>query len=259
MGVFRPFITSTSTMSTSDQLRERVPDHQHFEQARTDSSNRVQQVGHEMNLREQIRQDASFSGTYGGTYAGQPQPFGSVPLQGHPASLQDLGFGRGRYAEELSQLRYRSGAERGVFTAAEESEKLLERYRRERHIFTPMREEIAHRSNHESKILEPVKSVATRVAEQRKIEERLVHRSYNPYFAGTLPANAMGYHGGEMRLAHEKCTQDELSTFARARAVEGDGSHIGNCDMRAEEDALRHRNVLSPTKEGMREAFAHRY
>jgi len=70
--------------------------------------------------------------------------------------------------------RYRSGAERGVFTAAEESEKLLvpitlliyvfvlmtglqERYRRERHIFTPMREEIAHRSNHESKILEPVK------------------------------------------------------------------------------------------------------
>jgi len=103
------------------------------------------------------------------------------------------------------------------------------------------------------------RSVATRVAEQRKIEERLVHRSYNPYFAGTLPANAMGYHGGEMRLAHEKCTQDELSTFARARSVEGDGSHIGNCDMRAEEDALRHRNVLSPTKEGMREAFAYRY
>ena len=34
---------------------------------------------------------------------------------------------------------------------------LQERYRRERHIFTPMREEIAHRSNHESKILEPVK------------------------------------------------------------------------------------------------------
>jgi len=212
-----------------------------------------------MNLREQIRQDASFSGTFGGAYAGQPQPFGPVPHHGHPASLQDLGFGRGRYAEELSQLRYRSGAERGVFTAAEESEKLLERYRRERHIFTPMREEIAHRANHESKILEPVKSVATRVAEQRKIEERLVHRSYNPYFAGTLPANAMGYHGGEMRLAHEKCTQDELSTFARARSVEGDGSHIGNCDMRAEEDALRHRNVLSPTKEGMREAFAYRY
>merc|ERR1740117_2254649 len=119
----------------SDQLRERVPEHQHFEQARTDSSNRVQQVGHEMNLREQIRQDASFSGTFGGTYAGQPQPFGPVPHHGHPASLQDLGFGRGRYAEELSKLR--------------------ERYRRERHIFTPMREEIAHRANHESKILEP--------------------------------------------------------------------------------------------------------
>jgi len=240
----------------SDQLRERVPDHQHFEQAKTESSNRQQQVGHEMNLREQIRQDAAFSGTFGGVYGGNQF---AAPQYGHPASLQDLGFGRGRYAEELSQLRFRSGAERGVFTAAEESEKLLERYRRERHIFTPMREEIAHRSNRESKILEPVKSVATRVAEQRKVEERLVHRSYNPYFAGTLPANAMGYHGGEMRLAHEKCTQDELSTFARSRAEQGDGSHISNVDMKAEEDALRHRNVLSPTKEGLREAFAYRY
>jgi len=28
-----------------------------------------------------------------------------VSYAGHPASLQDLGFGRGRYAEELSQLR----------------------------------------------------------------------------------------------------------------------------------------------------------
>merc|ERR1711918_217738 len=107
------------------------------------------------------------------------------------------------------------------------------------------REEIAQRSNNTSLILEPVKSVATRVAEQRKIEERLVHRSYNPYFAGALPANAMGYHGGEMRLAHEKTNADELATMARARAVEGDGTHIHNVDMRAEEDALRHRNVLS--------------
>merc|ERR1712196_498810 len=156
----------------------------------------------------------------------------------------------------LSQLRFRSGAERGVYTAAEESERLLERYRRERHIFTPMEQEKNMRANHESRILEPVKSVATRVAEQRVVEERLVHRSYNPYFAGALPANALGYHGGEMRLAHEKSTQDELATFARARAVEGDGSHITNVNMRAEEDALRHRNVLSPTKEGLREAFA---
>merc|ERR1711966_135586 len=230
-----------------------------MEQAKVASDDRSAQVSHEMNLREHIRQDAAFNGTFGGLYGGHPHAYGPVQHYAHPASLQDLGFGEGRYASELSQLRFRSGAERGVYTAAEESEKLLERYRRERHIFTPMREEIAHRANHESKILEPVKSVATRVAEQRKIEERLVHRSYNPYFAGTLPANAMGYHGGEMRLAHEKCTQDELSTFARARSVEGDGSHIGNCDMRAEEDALRHRNVLSPTKEGMREAFAYRY
>merc|ERR1712144_184941 len=85
-----------------------------------------------------------------------------------------------------------------------------------------MEQEKNMRANHESRILEPVKSVASRVAEQRQIEERLVHRSYNPYFAGALPANALGYHGGEMRLAHEKTTQDELATFARARAVEGD-------------------------------------
>ena len=61
-----------------------------------------------------------------------------------------------------------------------------------------------------------------------------MHRSYNPYFAGALPvrggaigsccaelarqANALGYHGGEMRLAHEKTTQDELATFARCVA-----------------------------------------
>merc|ERR1712022_21235 len=208
-----------------------------------------------MNLREQIRQDASYAGTFGGVYGGGP--FAPVPHYGVPATLQDLGFGRGQYASELSQLRFRSGAERGIFTAAEESERLLERYRREHHIFTPMDTEVAHRKT--SKILEPVKSVSTRVAEQRKIEERLVHRSYNPYFAGALPANAMGYHGGEMRLAHEKTTQDELATMARSRAVEGDGSHITNVNMRAEEDALRHRNVLSPTKEGLREAFAFRY
>merc|ERR1711990_1242382 len=231
-----------------------------LEQAKTSTDDRTSQVSHEMNLREQIRQDAAYSGTYGGLYGGSPYPYGPMPgYADHPASLHHLGFGEGRYASELSQLRFRSGAERGVYTAAEESERLLERYRRERHIFTPMEQEKNMRANHESRILEPVKSVASRVAEQRQIEERLVHRSYNPYFAGALPANALGYHGGEMRLAHEKCTQDELQTFARARAVEGDGSHIGNVDMRAEEDALRHRNVLSPTKEGMREAFAYRY
>lgn len=243
----------------SDQLRERVSDTTHMEAASTQAAQRVAQVGHEMNLREQIRTDAAYAGTFGGVYGAAPRGPHSVPHYGVPATLQDLGFGRGQYASELSQLRFLSGAERGVFTAAEESERLLERYRREHHIFTPMEEEKSKRSNHTSKILEPVKSVATRVAEQRKIEERLVHRSYNPYFAGAVPANAMGYHGGEMRLAHEKCTADELSTFARARAVEGDGSHISNVNMRAEEDALRHRNVLSPTKEGLREAFAYRY
>eukprot|EP00656_Telonema_subtile_P050331 TRINITY_DN6490_c0_g1_i2.p1 TRINITY_DN6490_c0_g1~~TRINITY_DN6490_c0_g1_i2.p1 ORF type:complete len:204 (-),score=50.58 TRINITY_DN6490_c0_g1_i2:266-877(-) len=196
-------------------------------------------------------------------YPGPAAPYG------HPASLQELGFGAGQYASELSQLRYRSGAERGVYTAAEESERLLERYRRERHMFTPMKEEESMRANKTSYTLEPVKSVATRVAEQRKIEERLVHRSYNPYFAGALPANAMGYHGGEMRLAHEKSTQDEMATFARSRAVEGDpraragdgehNQHIHSVDMKTQEDALRHRNVLAPTSETLRQGYAFRY
>ena len=61
-----------------------------------------------------------------------------------------------------------------MYTAAEESERLLvypdprlarcdlvvdsqERYRRERHIFTPMEQEKNMRANHESRILEPVK------------------------------------------------------------------------------------------------------
>merc|ERR1711934_572219 len=239
-----------------------------LEQAKTSTEDRTSQVSHEMNLREQIRQDAAFSGTYGGLY-GNPYPYGPVGYADHPASLHHLGFGQGRYASELSQLRFRSGAERGVYTAAEESERLLERYRRERHIFTPMEQEKNMRANHESRILEPVKSVASRVAEQRQIEERLVHRSYNPYFAGALPANALGYHGGEMRLAHEKTTQDELATFARARAVEGDpratagssdeNKHIHAVDMKAQEDALRQRSVLAPTQETMREAYAFRY
>merc|ERR1711907_880101 len=125
------------------------------------------------------------------------------------------------------------------------------------------------RANQTSRILEPVKSVATRVQEQRTLEERLVQRSYNPYFAGALPANAMGYHGGEMRLAHEKTVQDELATFSRARAVEGDprarpsqsdeNKHIHAFDMKAQEDALRHRSVLAPTQETMRQAYAFRY
>jgi|ERR1711907_1505 len=240
-----------------------------LEQAKASTEERTSQVSHEMNLREQIRQDAAFSGTYGGLYGGQPYPYGPVGYADHPASLHHLGFGQGRYASELSQLRFRSGAERGVYTAAEESERLLERYRRERHIFTPMEQEKNMRANHESRILEPVKSVATRVAEQRVVEERLVHRSYNPYFAGALPANALGYHGGEMRLAHEKSTQDELATFSRARAVEGDprapagsseeNKHIHAFDMKAQEDALRHRSVLAPTQETMRQAYAFRY
>merc|ERR1711988_122352 len=101
-------------------------------------------------MREKIRQDAAFSGTYGGLYGGQPYPYGPVPHYGHPATLQDLGFGSGRYASELSQLRFRTGAERGLYTAAEESEKLLERYRRERHMFTPMKQEIDMRKSKKS-------------------------------------------------------------------------------------------------------------
>jgi len=264
-----------------------------LEQAAASTGERTSQVSHEMNVREQIRQDAAFNGTYGGLYGGAPYPYGLVPHYGHPATLQDLGFGQGKYASELSQLRFRSGAERGVYTAAEESEKLLERYRRERHIFTPMETEINMRKSEKSLTLEPVKSVATRVQEQRVLEQRLVHRSYNPYFAGALPANAMGYHGGEMRMAHEKTTQDELATFARARAVEGDprgttGSFknqrvptaemtaeeraagdaarnssvlnsIHSLDMKAQEDALRHKSVLAPAPETLRQAYAFRY
>eukprot|EP00658_Telonema_sp_P-2_P054390 TRINITY_DN43272_c0_g1_i1.p2 TRINITY_DN43272_c0_g1~~TRINITY_DN43272_c0_g1_i1.p2 ORF type:complete len:235 (-),score=49.03 TRINITY_DN43272_c0_g1_i1:172-876(-) len=231
----------------------------HHEQPTQETNDRIDQVTHELNLRDQIRQDAALSGAYGGLY----------PRYGHPGSLQELGFGAGRYAPELSQLRYKAGAERGLYTAAEESENLLERYRRERHQFLPMAEERNGRANKTSRVLEPVKSVATRVAEQRKLEERLVHRSYNPYFAGALPANASGYYGGEMRLAHDKVAKDELAIYARARSVEGDpragpesaefNKHIHSLDMKTQEDCLRQMHVLAPTQETLREAYAFRY
>merc|ERR1712166_901491 len=82
---------------------------EHLEQAHTNTEDRTSQVSHEMNLREQIRQDAAFSGTFGGLYGGHPYPYPAPhAAYGQPASLQELGFGEGRYASELSQLR--SGA-----------------------------------------------------------------------------------------------------------------------------------------------------
>ena len=47
-----------------------------------------------------------------------------------PVGLGQLGFGEGKFAPELSRLQYQAPAERGLRTACEESEKLLERYRR---------------------------------------------------------------------------------------------------------------------------------
>merc|ERR1711934_1003774 len=112
-------------------------------------------------MREKIRGDVagSFPQPF---YSGYGQP--GYPFHGAPVGLGELGFGEGKFASELSRLQYQAPAERGLSTACEESEKLLERYRREHHIFTPMEEEKSKRSNHTSKILEPVKSVATRVA-----------------------------------------------------------------------------------------------
>merc|ERR1711934_44498 len=237
------------------------------------------QISREMDMRESIRADVNgqLPRAY---YAGYAQP--GYPFHGQPVGLGELGFGEGKFAPELSRLQYQAPAERGLKTACEESEKLLERYRRETHRFTPMEEEIRARSSGKSSTLEPVKSVATRVAEEKELESRLFMRSYNPYVEGVYPHPnyQLGYQVPEMALAADKAQRDELATLARSRplSVNSDGSpmvradgvvgpagptfgldRIGEMDSRAQEDALRQMHVLSPTRQSLSEAYRYRY
>merc|ERR1712139_406372 len=237
------------------------------------------QISREMDMRESIRADVNgqLPRAY---YAGYAQP--GYPFHGQPVGLGELGFGEGKFAPELSRLQYQAPAERGLKTACEESESLLERYRRERHLFTPLEEEIRARSSGKSATLEPVKSVATRVAEEKELESRLFMRSYNPYVEGVYPHPnyAMGYRVPEMAFAADKAQRDEMATLARSRplSVNADGSpmvradgvvgpagptfgldRIGEMDSRAQEDALRQMHVLSPTRQSLSEAYRYRY
>merc|ERR1712230_358778 len=236
------------------------------------------QISREIDMRESIRADVNgqLPRAY---YAGYAQP--GYPFHGAPVGLGELGFGEGKFAPELSRLQYQAPAERGLKTACEESEKLLERYRRETHRFTPMEEEIRARSSGKSSTLEPVKSVATRVAEEKELESRLFMRSYNPYVEGVYPHPnyQLGYQVPEMALAADKAQRDELATLARSRplSVNADGSpmvradgvvgpagptfgldRIGEMDSRAQEDALRQMHVLSPTRQSLSEAYRYR-
>lgn len=241
------------------------------------------QLSRELEMRERIRSDVNASLPHS-FYAGYAQP--GYPFHGQPVGLGELGFGEGKFAPELSRLQYQAPAERGLRTACEESEKLLERYRRETHRFTPMEEEIRARSNQKSSTLEPVKSVASRVAEEKELESRLFMRSYNPYVEGVYPHPnyALGYRVPEMALAADKAQRDELATLARSRplAVNKDGEaytvptgyqgaystllpetrgldRVSEMDARAQEDALRHMHVLAPTRQGLSEAYRYRY
>ena len=59
-------------------------------------------------------------------------------------------------------------------------------------MFLPMAEEQNLRAPNgpgtgKSETLEPVKSVATRVQEEKELEKRLFMRSYNPYVEGVYP------------------------------------------------------------------------
>merc|ERR1711934_66144 len=239
------------------------------------------QISREMDMRESIRTDVNgqLPRAY---YAGYAQP--GYPFHGQPVGLGELGFGEGKFAPELSRLQYQAPAERGLKTACEESEKQLERYRRETHRFTPMEEEIRARSSGKSRTLEPVKSVATRVAEEKELESRLFMRSYNPYVEGVYPHPnyQLGYQVPEMALAADKAQRDELATLARSRplsvnsktgepykvpssfpgayAVETRGlDRVSEMDQRAQEDSLRHMHVLSPTRQGLSDAYRYRY
>merc|ERR1711998_418516 len=176
------------------------------------------QISREIDMREKIRGDVT-SSLPEALYGGYSMP--GYPFHGPPVGLGELGFGEGKFAPELSRLQYQAGAERGLNTACEESEKLLERYRRENHLFTPLQSEANLRSTRRSDTLEPVKSMATRVAEEKELEKRLFMRSYNPYVEGVYPHPnyALGYRVPELALASDKAQRDELATLARSRPL----------------------------------------
>jgi hypothetical protein len=237
------------------------------------------QISREIDMREKIRTDVT-SSLPDALYGGYSMP--GYPFHGPPVGLGELGFGEGKFAPELSRLQYQAPAERGLHTACEEAEKLLTRYRRERHQFLPMDTEVKLRESHRSETLEPVKSVATRVAEEKELEKRLFMRSYNPYVEGVYPHPnyALGYRVPELALAADKAQRDELATLARSRplCVTKDGSpmvrpdgkmgpggltqgldRISEMDSRAQEDSLRHMHVLSPTRQALSDAYRYRY
>merc|ERR1711871_177007 len=234
------------------------------------------QISREIDMREKIRGDVT-SSLPEALYGGYSMP--GYPFHGQSVGLGELGFGEGKFAPELSRLQYQAGAERGLKTACEESEGLLERYRRENHLFTPLQSEANLRSNRRSDTLEPVKSMATRVAEEKELEKRLFMRSYNPYVEGVYPHPnyALGYRVPELALASDKAQRDELATLARSRPLMVDSNgdamvksntngrvtmgldRISEMDARAQEDSLRHMHVLSPTRQGLSDAYRYRY
>merc|ERR1719331_37301 len=88
-------------------------------------------------------------------------------------------------------------------------------------MFLPVASEQALRKTGRSDTLEPVKSVATRVAEEKELESRLFMRSYNPYVEGVYPHPnyQLGYQVPEMALAADKAQRDELAPLARSRPL----------------------------------------
>jgi hypothetical protein len=234
------------------------------------------QISREIDMREKIRGDVT-SSLPEALYGGYSMP--GYPFHGPPVGLGELGFGEGKFAPELSRLQYQAGAERGLYTAAEESENLLKRYRRENHQFLPMESESRLRETRRSDTLEPVRSVATRVQEEKELEKRLFMRSYNPYVEGVYPHPnyALGYRVPELALASDKAQRDELATLARSRPLMVDSNgdamvksstngrvtmgldRISEMDARAQEDSLRHMHVLSPTRQGLSDAYRYRY
>lgn len=237
------------------------------------------QLSREIDMREKIRTDVNK--TLPQTAYGNMAAAG-YPFHGQPVGLGELGFGEGKFAPELSRLQHQAPTERGLYTAAEESERLLNRYRRERHLFLPLDSEQSWRSNSKSEVLEPVQSVASRIAEEKELEKRLFMRSYNPYVEGVYPHPnyAQGYRVPEIALAADKAQRDELATLARSRplAVTKDGTamvrpdgkagpqgltqgldRISEMDSRMKEDALRHMHVLSPTRQMLSHAYSFRY
>merc|ERR1711998_326551 len=143
-------------------------------------------------------------------------------------------------------------------------------------MFLPMESESSWRESKRSETLEPVQSVASRVAEEKELEKRLFMRSYNPYVEGVYPHPnyALGYQEPEVALAADKAQRDELATLARSRPLSttNDGSdtpmthnrtyglnRITELDSRCQEDSLRHMHVLAPTRQGLSDAYRYRY